>query len=231
MISSIVFVPAAPLMCPDVDVESLLADERAASIELISELQQSADLVVVVGAGDNTTWFEEGGIGNTRAFGGVGSYLIGTATQELPQALTVGASVVSAAGWSGKVKALLVDKVTTSEQRRVLADELVKSTEDQQALIVVVGDGSATRTEKAPGYIQPDAVAFDESLIATIEGADPQALLNIDQITANRLWCRGLPAWQVIANACVNITPGFQGTLVLQSSPFGVNYFVASWRV
>ena len=70
MISAVVFIPAAPLMCPDIDVEALLADERAASIELVAELQQNAEQIIVIGSGESTTWFEQGGIGNTRAFGG-----------------------------------------------------------------------------------------------------------------------------------------------------------------
>jgi len=227
MISAVVFIPAAPLMCPDVDVEALLADERAACIELVAELQQDAEHIIVIGSGESTTWFEQGGIGNTRAFGGVSHYAIGSGRDELPQALTVGASVVSAAGWAGAVKALVVDAETTAEQRGVLAKELLAKSGDQRTLIVAVGDGSATRTEKAPGYIQPDALDFDAEITRAIGNGDSSAIVAIEQSTADRLWCRGLPTWQVVAQAIDHA----EGTLVLESSPFGVNYLVAAWQV
>ena len=227
MISAVVFIPAAPLMCPDIDVEALLADERAASIELVAELQQNAEQIIVIGSGELTTWFEQGGIGNTRAFGGVSHYVIGSGRDEMPQALTVGACVVSAAGWAGAVKALVVDTETTAEQRGVLAKELIAKSDDLRTLIVAVGDGSATRTEKAPGYIQPDALDFDAAVVRAIENGDSGAIVAIEQSTADRLWCRGLPTWQVVAQAIGHA----EGTLVLESSPFGVNYLVAAWRV
>ncbi len=227
MITAVVFIPAAPLLCPDVDVESLLADERAASIELVAELQQDAERIIVIGTGKSTTWFEDGGIGNTRGLGGVSHYTIGTGLNELPQSLTVGASVVSAAGWAGDVKALVIDAETTAGQRQVLAKEVVTRAAAQRTLVVAVGDGSATRTEKAPGYIQPDALDFDAAVIRAIDSVDCNALMAIEQSTADRLWCGGLPSWQVVAQAIDTA----QGAVVFESSPFGVNYFVASWRI
>ena len=226
MITGVAFIPAAPLLCPDVDIESLLADERAASIELVAELQQDADLVVIIGAGNTTTWFEHGGIGSTRAFGGVSHYEVGSGVDELPQSVTVGASVVVTAGWSGEVQALVIDLQTTAAQREVIAQELLAKSEAQRTLVIAVGDGSATRTEKAPGYIQADAVAFDEAINAAIGNADRESILAIEQPTADRLWCRGLPVWQVVANAFAPT----QSALILESAPFGVNYLVASWR-
>lgn len=226
MITGVAFIPAAPLLCPDVDIESLLADERAASIELVAELQQDADLIVIIGTGASTTWFEQGGIGSTRGFGGVSHYAVGSGVEELPQAITIGASVVVAAGWNGEVKALAIDALTTVEQRKVIAQELLAKSENQRTLIVAVGDGSATRTEKAPGYIQPDALAFDEAITAAIGNADRDSILRIEQSTADRLWCKGLPVWQVVSNAFAPT----QSALILESAPFGVNYLVASWR-
>ena len=226
MITGVAFIPAAPLLCPDVDIESLLADERAASIELVAELQQDVDLVVIIGAGDTTTWFEQGGIGSTRSFGGSSRYPVGTGVEEFPQAITVGASVVVAAGWNGEVKALVVDSEATPALHEVISKELLAKSEHQRTLVVAVGDGTATRTEKAPGYIQPDAISFDEAINEAIGNADLASILTIEQSTADRLWCRGLPVWQVLAHAC---TPSHSAR-ILESAPFGVNYLVASWR-
>jgi len=226
VIVGVVFIPAAPLLCPDVDIEDLLVDERDASIELVLEFTQDAKQVVVIGSGDRTHWFNQGGIGSTRGFGGLLDYSIGTGTQRLPQALTIAAAVLNGANWAGKVVGLEVAHDSTAKEREDLGREVAAKSAELETLVVVVGDGSATRTEKAPGYVQPDAASFDEAMARAINEADIHAILDVDQEQADRLWCRGIPAWQVVANAVDQM----QGMLILESAPFGVNYLVASWR-
>jgi len=226
VIVGVVFIPAAPLLCPDVDIEDLLVDERDASIELVLEFTQDAKQVVVIGSGDRTHWFNQGGIGSTRGFGGLLDYSIGTGTQRLPQALTIAAAVLNGANWAGKVVGLEVAHDASAKEREDLGREVAAKSAELETLVVVVGDGSATRTEKAPGYVQPDAASFDEAMARAINEADIHAILDVDQEQADRLWCRGIPAWQVVANAVDQM----QGMLILESAPFGVNYLVASWR-
>jgi len=226
MIIGIVFIPAAPLLCPDVDIEELLVDERDASIELILEFTQDAQQVIVIGSGDRTHWFDQGGVGSTRGFGGLLDYGLGTGTVKLPQPLTIAAAILSGANWSGATIGLEVAHDSTADDRKKLGSEVALKADELATLVVVVGDGSATRTEKAPGYVQPDAASFDEAMARAINEADVYAILDVDQEQADRLWCRGIPAWQVAANAAGQM----QGTLILESAPFGVNYLVASWR-
>jgi hypothetical protein len=226
MIIGVVFIPAAPLLCPDVDIEELLVDERDASIELVLEFTQDAQQVLVIGSGDETRWFEDGGVGSTRGFGGLLEYALGTGSKRLPQALTIGAAVLNGAHWSGRVMALEVGHSSNTDDRKRLGSEVAAKAAELATLVVVVGDGSATRTEKAPGYVQPDAASFDVAMARAINEADTHAILDVDQDQADRLWCRGIPAWQVVSNAVGQM----QGTLILESAPFGVNYLVASWR-
>jgi hypothetical protein len=226
MIIGVVFIPAAPLLSPDVDIEELLVDERDASIELVLEFTQDAEQVIVIGSGDRTHWFHQGGIGSTRGFGGLLDYALGSGTEQLPQPLTIAAAILNGAHWAGNVIGLEAAHDSTASDRKNLGREVARKAEALATLIVVVGDGSATRTEKAPGYVQPDAASFDEAMARAIDEADIEAILDVDQEQADRLWCRGIPAWQVVANAVGQM----QGILILESAPFGVNYLVASWR-
>lgn len=226
MIIGVVFVPAAPLMLPDIDVEHLLDDVRDAAIELIREFEPDAQRVIVVGSTPQAQWHLQGGIGSSRGLGGSAEYAVGSSADPLPQSLTIGAAMLEAAAWDTDVIALGVSAESTYPERARLAGEVVAQAAGAPTLLLVVGDGSATRTEKAPGYIQPDALAFDEQVAAALGAADVDAILGIDQATADRLWCQGLPAWQVAASA----VPAAQGVLVLQGAPFGVNYLLAAWR-
>ncbi|CAB4890565.1 MAG: hypothetical protein F2923_05630 [Actinobacteria bacterium] len=226
MIIGVVFIPAAPLLCPDVDIEDLLVDERDASIELVLEFVLDAQQVIVIGSGERTHWFNQGGIGSTRGFGGLFDYSLGSGSERLPQVLTIAAAVLAGANWTGSVVGLEVAPDSNTQQREVLGREVAAKAAELNTLVVVVGDGSATRTEKAPGYVQPDAASFDEAMARAINEADTHAILDVDQEQADRLWCRGIPAWQVVAHA---VDP-MEGALILESAPFGVNYLVASWR-
>ncbi|MFA7323380.1 MAG: hypothetical protein WC005_03390 [Candidatus Nanopelagicales bacterium] len=226
MIVGVAFVPSAPLMFLDVDVEHLLDDLRDASIELIREFEPMARRVIIIGSDTTTHWYMNGGIGSSRGFGGIADYSIGSSAEVLPLSLAVGAAVLEAAAWDTDVIALSVASHSTYSERAKLAGEVVAQAVAVPTLLVVVGDGSATRTEKAPGYVQPDAIAFDAEIAEALGSADVDALVSVTQDRADRLWCQGLPAWQVAASA----VPSAQGVLALQSAPFGVNYLVASWR-
>ena len=227
MIVGAVFIPSPPLLLADVDTEGLLDDVRAASIELLSEFLPEAQQIIAIGSSDQTTWFEEGGIGTSKGLGGHADYAIGTGTATLPLPLTIAAFALQAAGADQPTLALSVGKQTTSTERGLIAKEVEARAGDLPTVLLVVGDGSATRTEKAPGYIQPDALNFDSVVSAALAAADFQTLVEFTQDQADRLWCQGLPAWQVAALAAQHLK---QGELVLETAPFGVNYLVASWR-
>lgn len=227
MIIGAVFIPSPPLLLVDVDVEVLLDDVRAAALELISEFLPGVQQIIAIGSADETVWFDAGGIGTSRGFGGTADYAIGTGTAPLPLSLTIAAFALQAAGADQPITALSVGSKTTSAERGLIAHEVISRAADLPTMLLVVGDGSATRTEKAPGYIQPDALNFDSVVSAALAAADFQTLAELAQEQADRLWCQGLPAWQVAALAGQHMK---QGELVLETAPFGVNYLVASWR-
>lgn len=79
--------------------------------------------------------------------------------------------------------------------------------------VLVVGNGSATRTEKAPGHLDPRAEAFDATLRESFSG--------IDQELATELWAD---------TACLAGLPRLaEADVRYDDAPFGVQYWVAVW--
>lgn len=79
--------------------------------------------------------------------------------------------------------------------------------------VLVIGNGSARRTEKAPGHLDARAVAFDDALRLSFEGIDP--------VLAEELWAD---------TACLTGLPPLADAEVLyDDAPFGVQYWVALW--
>jgi hypothetical protein len=65
--------------------------------------------------------------------------------------------------------------------------------------LVVMADGSASRGEKAPGHLHPDAVAFDDRIEAALRSGDVEALAAIDAEQATELWSS--PRWPAVAGS------------------------------
>ncbi len=94
--------------------------------------------------------------------------------------------------------------------------------------LLIVGDGAATHTDKAPGYLDERAGPFDDAVAAALAAADPDALAALDPALAAELLASGRAPWQVLAGA----TRGgvWKGELLHSSHPFGVGYHVAVWQ-
>ncbi len=93
--------------------------------------------------------------------------------------------------------------------------------------VLVVADGSATRTDKAPGGFDPRAEAFDEQVARSLRTGDPAGLLALDPALAAELWVGGLTAWQVAARSLLHRQ--WQGSCHWTGAPYGVFYAVATW--
>lgn len=84
---------------------------------------------------------------------------------------------------------------------------------DGETGLLVVGNGSAKRTEKAPGHLDPRAEAFDAALRESFAG--------IDAALAAELWAD---------TACLGALPPLaEAEVTYDDAPFGVQYWVATW--
>ena len=93
--------------------------------------------------------------------------------------------------------------------------------------LLVVGDGAATHTVKAPGYLDERAGPFDIAVAAALGAADRAVLAALDADLAAELCASGRAPWQVLAGATRG--GGWRGELLHSSMPFGVAYHVAVW--
>lgn len=98
---------------------------------------------------------------------------------------------------------------------------------DDEVGLLVMADGSARRSLKAPGYLDPRAAPFDEAVETCLRSGRLAGLAGLDPVLAAELLVAGRAAWQVLAGA-VGEAPG-RGRLHYSDDPFGVWYPVFSW--
>jgi hypothetical protein len=93
--------------------------------------------------------------------------------------------------------------------------------------LLVMADGSARRSLKAPGYLDARAAPFDEGVLECLRSGRLGGLAALDPALAAELLVAGRAAWQVLAGA-VGDTPG-RSRVHYSDDPFGVWYPVFSW--
>ena len=92
----------------------------------------------------------------------------------------------------------------------------------------VMADGSARRGLKAPGYLDPRALPFDQLVERALAAGDPAGLAALDERLAAELLVAGRAAWQVLAGAAEGRR--FQVRSYYADDPFGVFYPVVGWQ-
>lgn len=94
-----------------------------------------------------------------------------------------------------------------------------------EAAYLIVGNGSARRSEKAPGHLDPRAVGFDEVLGRSLAKPDPEALGALDLGLADELWADIGP----IVEAAELLRSVGTVAVDYDNDPYGVRYWVARW--
>lgn len=94
--------------------------------------------------------------------------------------------------------------------------------------LVVMGDGSARHTEKAPGYVDPRAAGWDRRVHSALAAADTGALLALDAAEAEQLLAVGRAPWQLLAGAAAGAGLAAAGASL--TAPYGVGYHVVTWQ-
>ncbi|MET9918879.1 class III extradiol dioxygenase subunit B-like domain-containing protein [Streptomyces sp. NPDC006435] len=228
--------PCPPLLVPEVAAGAApeLDALRDACAEALGVLAAARpELLVVIGPADRAGRgpHPEGATGTFGDFGvdlGVrlGRDLAPAGAAPLPPSLSVGAWLLARAEWAGvPVEGLGVGEPLETgrcaDTGRMLADRA------ERVALLVLGDGSACRTLKAPGYLDERAEAFDAAAARALGAADPDALLALDEALAYELKAAGRAPWQVLAGAARGA--GLDGRLLYDDAPYGVGYLVAAW--
>lgn len=98
----------------------------------------------------------------------------------------------------------------------------------RQAMLVL-GDGSASRTPQAPGHFDERAEPYDAAVARALATADTAALAALDPDLSRALHVAGLPAWKLLADAATASGVEYDAELLYDEAPYGVGYFVATW--
>jgi hypothetical protein len=212
--------PHPPLLVPEVACGAApeLDDLRAACAEAVRRLA-AGDLVVVVGSGPRTRDFGREAAGTLRPYGA--DVTVGPGEPVLPLSLTIGRWLL---GERQAVYRSVAENAPPEECRRLGAR--LAGLAGRVALLVM-GDGTACRTQRAPGYLDTRAEGFDAGVARALAGADAGALTRLDAGLAADLRAAGRAPWQVLAGAARD--DRFSAELLADAAPYGVGYLVASW--
>jgi hypothetical protein len=221
--------PHPPLLVPGVGAGASgeLDGLRTACDGAVDALAAAGpDLVVVVGAAGAVGPFPEGAWGSLAPYGVRIPVGDGAGPPTLALSLTIGRWLLDR-GSVALPSVLFGVEAETATDRCLALGETLAGRADRVALLVM-GDGSARRSLKGPGYLDPDAEPFDTEVETALAGADVAALAALDPARATRLLAAGRAPWQVLAGAAAG--GGWTGAVTWSGAPYGVTYLVATWR-
>lgn len=233
--------PCPPLLVPGVAAGAApeLDAARAACTDALGVLAAARpDRLVVIGPADESGRgpYPEGTPGSFRGFGvdldvrlgreqaGEGKAIEGEG--DLPPSLAVAAWLLERTGWSdAPIEGLGVAEPIDAERCTEVGREIAARA--GRVALLVMGDASACRTVKAPGYLDERAEPFDAEVARALGAADVTALKALDAGLAQELKVSGRAPWQVLAGAAEDA--GLGGALLYEDAPYGVGYVVAAW--
>ncbi|MEU6746013.1 hypothetical protein ABZ914_07305 [Spirillospora sp. NPDC046719] len=249
MLISAAVCPHPPILVPDLAAGAApeLDDVRAACDEAVTRLgAQDADALIVVGGAQATRAYGAGAYATLRPYGLEWTSPVdpagGYGGEALPLSLTIGCWLLQRHGLAADARYESVAFDADPDACLRLGAELAGSAE--RVALLVMGDGSACRTEKAPGYLDERAQGYDEGVAHALGKADAAALAALDPVVSGELQVAGRAAWQVLAGAATPSTStstaagpasapsagaASAAALLADEAPYGVGYFVASW--
>ncbi|MFD4987012.1 class III extradiol dioxygenase subunit B-like domain-containing protein [Streptomyces sp. NPDC058374] len=236
MLAAAAVCPCPPLLLPQVAAGAAaelaaLRESCAAALDTLAEARPERLVVVGPDTGDGLTPHPSGAPGSFRGFGAAVDVTLGPGAQApaaapLPASLAVGAWLLADHGWTaGPVEGLAVGTGCPPERCAGTGRDLAAGA--TRTALLVLGDGSACRTVKAPGYLDERAAPFDASAAEALGAADTAALAAFDPVLAEELGAAGRAPWQVLAAAAADAE--LTGKLLHDEAPYGVGYFVAAW--
>jgi hypothetical protein len=221
---AVAFCPSPPLLLPglegrpDADTATL---RRACAEAVTSMLAVRPEVVVVVGDGAGPgERFGPGDAGDLSGFGvDLRPPFDGPARpggRRVPSAHTLGAWLLDEAGYSRT--RVGVGPADLAPLLRDLPGPVG---------VLAMGDGSARRSVKAPGYLDEAAAPFDATVAEALAAGNAAVLAGLDSALGKRLLTAGVPTWRAVGAALAG--RAVTARLHLDAAPFGVGYLVADW--
>ncbi|WP_155355109.1 hypothetical protein [Acrocarpospora macrocephala] len=178
------------------------------------------DMIAVVGSADRTqTWPADAEL-DISAYGGPPRPRVG---RPAPLAVGLGALLLDEGGYTGP---RLLQSVGHDEPLSACVELAAEvSASAARVGLLVMADGTARRTLKAPGYLDERAVPFDAEIQRAVSTGDLTALHGLDQTLARELMVTGWSALQVLAGTFCDREPDTK--VLYADASFGVGYLVA----
>jgi hypothetical protein len=231
--------PHPPVLVPEVAggaAGELNALRDACDAAVRAVVDAGPDLVVVVGSAPARRRYLPGAVGSLQAFGVDVTVTLGAgpnAADPMPLSLTIGSWLLGRAGWPGDVLGLALPVGATPDEAAAAGADLAGAW--PRLGLLVMGDGSARLSERAPGFVDPRAPGFEAAVAAALAAGDPGALLALDPALADDLLVAGRVPWQALAGAARRALSGtgarVSARLLRQEAPYGVDYLVSTWTV
>jgi hypothetical protein len=218
--------PAPPLLARELTgADPVVPELRQACREAADALVQAgSDVIVVLGAGEQTRSFDaaRARLDLSRYAPALGA--LPATAETLPLALGLGSRLLDEAGYRGRRELQAVGADEPASACAALGIWLAQAA--PRVALLVMADGSARRSLKAPGYLDERAADFDSEVGRAIRDGDMPALLALDAGLAAELMATGRPGWQVLAGAMNGGRPA--SVIRYADDPFGVAYLVVS---
>jgi hypothetical protein len=236
VIATAAVVPHPPLLVAE--LAGAAAQEttalRAACRDVAARLAAAGDRWIAVGAAPTASYHPPSSCGTFAGFGVDVRVALGAADpaaepdRELPLPVLVAGWLRAQAGPAGervRIEAHVLPTGTSPQDARGAGEELAAA--DGDGVLLVVADGAATHTPKAPGAFDDRAAEYDRAVAEALGGGDAAALAGLDPTLSDALWVGGRVPWQVLAGALPRPS---SARLVHSSAPYGVAYHVALWE-
>ena len=228
-IVSAALVPAAPVLVPGLSGHTMPAQEvRAATLEAIQRMiDAGVDEVIVLAEADRDGVFDSTAPWGLHRIGGLHPFSEAGAVfdQLLTMPLAIGASMLRDAGWTGTTSFHALERTMSADAAAEVGRGL--GTTKRSVGLLLLGNGSACCTEKAPGSFHPQADEFNTNLVAMIRQGNRAAMMELPtQGAAEQLSDIRVPL-QVFAGA----TSGhrFLGSITFADDFAGVHYICATF--
>jgi hypothetical protein len=224
--------PAPPLLARELTGGSPVVPElrQACRDAVAAALSPRPDLVAVIGTAAETGAWDAATEADLAAFApALHAANAGPAAADggggtLPVALGLGGRLLDQAGYRGRRVLHAVSEDLPPADCAALGARLAEL--DARVTLVVMADGSARRTLKAPGYLDERSGPFDAAAERALRSGDLASLLDLDAALARELMATGRPGWHVLAGAARGVRAvcevGYRG------DPFGVFYLAAT---
>ncbi|TDW66825.1 class III extradiol dioxygenase subunit B-like domain-containing protein [Kribbella pratensis] len=223
--------PHPPLLVPEVASGAApeLDDLRTACLAAVDALSTASTIVVIGSAAPAVPYglvrFPAAAGGSFAAYGAPG-VRIGSGDPVLPLSLAIGGWLLEQSKATGLPRTYVAVPTSATPDECLGLGREIAAGNDRVGLLVM-GDGSARRSEHSPVHLHPRAEIFDTTVASALQHRDLDVLAALDPDLATELQAAGRAPWQVLAGALESAT--LTPDLTYNVAPYGVGYLVAAF--